>query len=167
MAQLTAKERQILNDQAAHEEICIQKYHKYASQANDPQLKQLFQTYAQQEQQHLNTIQSILSGLTPAMNQQQGQQQQQGQGQGQQQGQASSSGSQAQGPSANASQADYMLCSDLLMTEKYVSGTYDTAIFEFADTNIRQALNHIQKEEQEHGEGIFNYMSNNGMYSAE
>ncbi len=30
---------------------------------------------------------------------------------------------------------------------------------------MRQALNHIQKEEQQHGEGIFIYMVNNGMYA--
>jgi spore coat protein CotF len=59
------------------------------------------------------------------------------------------------------------LCNDMLMTEKYVSGTYDTAIFEFQDTNMRKALNHIQKEEQEHGEGIFNYMSSHGMYQTQ
>jgi spore coat protein CotF len=32
------------------------------------------------------------------------------------------------------------------------------------DANIRQALNHIQKEEQQHGEGIFNYMQSKGYY---
>ena len=51
------------------------------------------------------------------------------------------------------------------MTEKYVSDSYNTAIFEFQDTNMRQALNHIQKEEQQHGEGIFNYMKSNDMYN--
>jgi spore coat protein CotF len=51
------------------------------------------------------------------------------------------------------------------MTEKYVSGTYDTAIFEFTDSNIRQILNHIQKEEQQHGEGIFQYMQSHGLYN--
>ena len=59
---------------------------------------------------------------------------------------------------------DKMLCSDALSTEKFVSSTYNTAIFEFRDKNIRQVLNHIQKEEQEHGEKIFNYMSSHGMY---
>lgn len=165
MAQLNTKERQLLNDQKSHEEICIQKYQKYASQASDPQLKQLFQSYAQQEQQHLNTINSILSGTTPAMNQQA---QQQSQQQNQQQAQLntpSSSQAQIPGTNANANQADSMLCSDMLMTEKYVSSAYDTAIFEFSDTNVRQALNHIQQEEQKHGEGIFNYMNSNGMYS--
>lgn len=64
-----------------------------------------------------------------------------------------------------ANQADAVLCNDMLMTEKYVSDTYNTAIFEFMDSNVRQVLNHIQKEEQQHGEGIFNYMKNNGMYN--
>lgn len=157
--QLTAKEKQLLNDQKSHEEVCIQKYQKYASQATATQLKQLFQSYAQQEQQHLNTINSILSGQTPAMNQTQ----QQGQQQQSQSGMQNSS--QTQGSPANANQTDAMLCSDMLMTEKYVSGAYDTAIFEFSDTNVRQALNHIQQEEQKHGEGIFNYMNSNGMYN--
>ena len=63
-----------------------------------------------------------------------------------------------------ADQGDEVLCRDLLMTEKYVSGAYNTAIFEFSDTNARQTLNHIQKEEQQHGEGIMNYMKKKGIY---
>ena len=46
----------------------------------------------------------------------------------------------------------------MLATEKFVSSAYDTAIFECTNSNIRQILNHIQKEEQQHGEQIFNYM---------
>ena len=57
-----------------------------------------------------------------------------------------------------------MLCQDSLSGEKYVSSTYDAAIFEFRDTNARQILNHIQKEEQEHGEKIYNYMEQYRMY---
>ncbi len=64
-----------------------------------------------------------------------------------------------------ADQTDAALCNDMLMTEKYVANAYNTAIFEFVDSNVRQVLNHIQKEEQQHGEGIFNYMSSNGMYN--
>ena len=60
---------------------------------------------------------------------------------------------------------DKMLCQDSLSTEKYISSTYNTAIFEFSDTQIRQVLNNIQKEEQEHGEKIYNYMSQHGMYN--
>ena len=60
---------------------------------------------------------------------------------------------------------DKMLCQDSLSTEKYVSSTYNTAIFEFSNTQIRQLLNHIQKEEQEHGQKIYNYMNQHGMYN--
>lgn len=53
------------------------------------------------------------------------------------------------------------------MTEKYVSGAYDTAIFEFKDTEVRDVLNHIQKEEQKHEEAIFKYMESKGMYNVQ
>ena len=49
--------------------------------------------------------------------------------------------------------------------EKHVSGLYDTSIFEFSDPAVRQVLNHIQSEEQGHGESIYSYMHQNGMYS--
>jgi spore coat protein CotF len=62
-------------------------------------------------------------------------------------------------------QADCYLCSDLLADEKHVSGLYNTSIFEFNDKQIRDTLNHIQKEEQEHGKAIYDYMSVNNMYS--
>jgi spore coat protein CotF len=154
--QLTQKEQQLLQDQKKHEQVCVQKYQQYAEKAGDPQLKQLFRSYAQQEQQHLDTVASMLNGQTPSMSQQG----QQGQSGGQQ-GQA------ATAATAGASQADAMLCQDMLMTEKYVSGAYDTAIFGFADASVRQTLNHIQKEEQQHGEGLYNYLSSTGMYNTQ
>lgn len=154
--QLSQKERLLLQDQQTHEEVCIQKYTSFAQQASDPQLKQLFNSYAQQEQSHYDTVTQILQGQVSNM--QQGQQQG---GQNQQQmGQAQMS----QFNLTQGSKDDEALCNDMLMTEKYVSSTYDTAIFEFQDTNVRQALNHIQKEEQQHGEGIFNYMKQKGWY---
>jgi len=174
MTHLNTKERYLLEDQKAHEEICIKKYSSYANQAQDPQLKQLFSNHAQHEQQHYNTINQILSGQVPNLNQQQGQQQQQAQQQSQpQQTQQAQQAQQAQQLQASpgriqvgiTNQKDADLCNDMLMTEKYVSSTYDTAIFEFRDHNIRNALNHIQKEEQEHGEAIFAYMQSKGMYN--
>lgn len=148
---LTQKERMLLEDQKSHEQVCIKKYNDYANQAHDPQLKQLFTQYAGQEQQHLNTINQILSGQAPNMGQQQSQQ----------------AGAQATGSKGAGNQNDAALCNDMLMTEKYVSGAYNTAIFELKDTNVRQALNHIQKEEQQHGEGIFNYLQSKGMYNVQ
>ncbi len=150
MLNFTQKERMLLEDQKTHEQVCVDKYNNYANQTQDPQLKALFKSYSQQEQQHLDSINQMLNGQLPPMNQ--GNQQQN-----------SSSQSKVQGAMAN--QSDAVLCNDMLMTEKYVSDTYNTAIFEFVDSNVRQVLNHIQKEEQQHGEGIFNYMNNNGMYN--
>lgn len=154
---LTQKERMLLEDQKKHEQICIDKYNNYASQAQDPQLKTLFQQYAAQEQQHLDSINQMLNGQVPAV----------GQGGSQKQQQSQPAGPAMSSPlqGAMGNQTDAALCNDMLMTEKYISGTYDTTIFEFVDTNARQVLNHIQKEEQQHGEGIFNYMKNHGMYN--
>lgn len=158
MNNFTQKEKTLLQDQKTHEEICVKKYNDFANQAQDPQLKQLFNSLAQKEQKHLDTVNKIISGQVPNMNQGQQQQGQQGtQGQGTQ--------GQQPGGSVSGSRSDADLCNDMLMTEKYVSGAYDTAIFEFKNTNVRHALNHLQKEEQEHGESIFKYMESNGLYN--
>ncbi len=166
---LTQKEKALLKDQQTHEKICIKKYNNYADHAQDPELKQMFQTYAGQEQQHLNTLDQMMNGQAPKMQQnQQSQQQNQQSQQGQQQNQLQSHSQQQAGKNPMSgtmqNQNDADLCNDMLMTEKYVSDAYNTAVFEFANTDARQALNHIQKEEQQHGEGIFNYMNKNGMY---
>ncbi|WZL77590.1 spore coat protein [Eubacteriales bacterium mix99] len=170
---LTQKEQALLKDQQTHEKICIKKYNNYADHAQDPELKQMFRTYAGQEQQHLNTLDQMMNGQVPNMQQnQQGQQNQQAQqSQQSQQNQLQSQSQQQAGknPMDNAmqNQSDADLCNDMLMTEKYVSDAYNTAVFEFVNTDARQALNHIQKEEQQHGEGIFNYMNKNGMYQVQ
>lgn len=156
--QLTQKEHMLLKDQLSHEKVCIEKYSNYAEQAKDPQLKQLFNQYGSQEQQHYNTINQVLQGQQ--VNVHGGQAQQQGAGM---ERKAQLSGQQSR--AGMTMQDDAMLCNDMLMTEKYVSGTYDTAIFESVNPNIRQTLQHIQKEEQQHGEGIFNYMQQHGMYN--
>ncbi|AQS05690.1 spore coat protein [Clostridium beijerinckii] len=153
---LTQKEKMLLEDQKSHEEICIQKYSNYANQVHDPQLKQICKNNEQIERSHLNTIDQLLSGNVPQMNQQQGGQQNQGVDQNVNKSQT-----------ATSNLSDKEICSDLLMTEKYVSGAYDTAIFEFKDTEVRDVLNHIQKEEQKHGESIFKYMESKGMYNVQ
>lgn len=108
-----AKERMLLEDQKSHEQICIEKYDQYASRAQDGQLKQIFQANGQQERTHLDTLNQLLAGKIPDMNQQQNQ------------GTAQPANSVQ--PAAG-SLSDQDMCLDTLMTEKYVSGTYDTAI---------------------------------------
>lgn len=143
----------LLEDQKKNEKLCIEKYNNYANQVQDPELKQLFKTYAQEEQQHYDTINQILSGTVPSMNQ------------NQQNNQNQQINFKDISTTGLSNSDDASICSDLLMTEKYASGAYDTTIFECVDTKLRDTLNHIQKEEQQHGEGIFNYMQSKGMYT--
>ncbi len=156
---LSQKESMLLQDQQKHEELCIQKYQSYAQQAQDLQLKQLFNSLAQHEQQHLNSVNQLLSGQVP--NTQQGQQ-----NQNQGQSQFTQAMNQNNNP-GQVNQNDVVMCNDMLATEKYISGTYDTTIFECTNTDARQVLNHIQKEEQQHGEAIFNYLQSQGMYNVQ
>ncbi len=149
---LSQKERMLLEDQKSHEQICIEKYTNYSNQTKDNQLKQIFNANGQAERTHLDSINQLLSGKVPQMNQQQNQ------------GSAPNMNN-TQPSGVNLSDAD--MCTDLLMTEKYVSGAYDTTIFEFRDTGARDVLNHIQKEEQKHGEAIFKYMESKGMYNVQ
>ncbi|GAW92338.1 hypothetical protein KKC1_14930 [Calderihabitans maritimus] len=66
---------------------------------------------------------------------------------------------------AIAKETDVTLCNDMLMTERFVSGSYDTSIFDAVNPQVRQALQHIQQEEQQHGQGIVNYLNQKGMKS--
>ncbi|APM41192.1 spore coat protein [Clostridium kluyveri] len=149
---LSNKERSLLEDQKSHEAMCIQKYTNYANQARDSQLKQLFLNNASIEQEHLNSINTILQGQVPDINNKQNTNN-------------INSNMNSSSSSAGSQVSDADMCKDMLMTEKYISGTYDTSIFEFKDTNVRDVLNHIQKEEQQHGESIYKYMESKGLYS--
>ncbi|MHC1684779.1 MAG: spore coat protein [Clostridiaceae bacterium] len=153
MITLTEKEKMLIEDEKSHEELCIKKYSKYINEAEDPALKQLFASINEHEKQHLNTLNTILSGQIPNMNNSQGQQNNQ------------NSQNNAPKPSDKFNQNDSDICNDALTTEKFVSSTYNTTIFEVKDHNIRSALNHIQKEEQEHGEQLYNYMASKGYYN--
>ena len=149
----TQKEASLREDLKAQEKLCIEKYGKYAQQAQDPQLKQLFTQLQQTEQQHEQTVTQMLNGTIPQMNQQGGQQQSQ-------QGQLPAYGQQT----SPDKQADAYLCKDALSTEKHVSGVYNVNIFEFRSPQARDVLSHLQKEEQQHGQMIYAYMAQNGMY---
>ncbi len=147
---LTQKETTLLKDLKASEELCIEKYGTYAERAEDPELKTLFETIRTAELQHLSTIESLMQGTVPMMG-----------GGTQQQNQQPSAC--CGGCNKTASRNDEFLCHDALDTEKHVSSLYDTCIFEFNDAGARDALNHIQKEEQEHGKKLYDYMSCHGM----
>ena len=150
---LTQKEKTLIEDLKSHEKLCIEKYTKYSSEAKDGQLKNLFNEIAGMETRHLSMLDSITDGTVPKINE-------------------GGSNSNASGFTATYSmtdspdkQCDAYLCADVLSMEKHVSSVYDTCIFEFSDQGIRDVFNHIQKEEQNHGKRIYDYMSTNSMYS--
>ena len=169
--QLSTKERYLLEDAKTHEEQCILKYGNYAKLAMDQQLKTVFQSNLKKEEEHLQSINQLLSGTVPSISggSQSGSQggtpvsSQSNPSAMSQQGQQSS---QTPGSNQSFQASDKDLCIDMLSAEKYVSSTYNTAIFEFKNSQVRDVLNHIQTEEQKHGEAIFNYMQSKGMYSA-
>lgn len=149
---LTQKEISLIKDLKGQEQLCIEKYSKHATAAHDPQLKQLFNRIAEVERGHLNTLTQIESGITPPT----------GGGTATPMPSFTAYHTQTQAPEKKQ---DCYLCSDLLATEKHASGLYDISVFEFGQTDLRKILNHIQTEEQEHGEMIYKYMKTNSMYS--
>lgn len=147
---LSQKERMLLEDGKKQEELCVKKYNGYSNLVKDVQLKNLLTEIAQEEQHHLDMINQMLQGMEPNMAHNKG---------------ATNTFSNTIFQSTSNNTEDKTLLDDLLSTEKYVSGLYDTTIFESADPKVRQALQHIQKDEQIHGEKLFNYMNSHGMYN--
>lgn len=63
--QLTQKEVSLLKDMRNQEKLCIDKYSKYAAEAHDPQLRQLFDSIAGTERAHLDMLNQIEAGQSP------------------------------------------------------------------------------------------------------
>lgn len=149
--QLTQKECELLKDLKSQEQLCIEKYSKHAQAAVDTQLKDLFNKISGIETKHLNALVQIENGTCPQV------------GNGNEQQPTFTA---TYGPAENADKKnDCYLCNDLLTMEKHASHLYDTCVFEFSDENLRNVLNVIQKEEQEHGKMIYDYMNTNSMYA--
>lgn len=149
--QLTQKETTLLKDLRDQEKLCVDKYTKYAAEARDPQLRQLFEAIAGTERTHYDMLNRIDAGQSPTVTP----------------GNAPAPSFQATYSAAETpdKQADAYLCSDLLATEKHVAALYNTCVFEFTQNDLRKVLGKIQSDEQYHGEQLWKYMSVNGMYS--
>ena len=148
---LNQKEMNLIKELKGQEKLCVDKYNKHAQCAVDPQLKGLFQMLAGQEQQHFDTLTQLEGGTVPQINNEQ-----------KPLPTFTANYSTAENPDkAN----DAYLCTDLLSTEKHASSLYDTCVFEFRDEGMRNVLDHIQKEEHQHGKMIYDYMSANSMYN--
>ena len=149
---LTNKETDLLNDMKSAEELCIEKYSRYADMAKSGELKNLLNTLTDTERSHLKSINDLLAGKEP---------------------ESVSSTIGANNDLCKSSAAysneedkknDKFILSDMLTTEKHVSSVYNIGVFEFKSPMARKLLSHIQSEEQQHGEMLYAFMNANGMY---
>ncbi len=148
---LTQKEQTLLKDLQEQEKLCVDKYTKYAKDAKCSQLSSVFTQLASVEQGHYDTVSQMMNGNVPTMP-----------------AKAPTNEAECQAPtgcyqSEADKKADMFLCQDMLAMEKHVSSVYDTCVFEFNCSQARAVLNHIQTEEQEHGDKLYKFMSANGM----
>lgn len=149
---LTQKETELLKDLQSQEKLCMEKYRKYADNACDNCLKGLFSSLCSNEEAHYQTVSRILSGEEVSVNQ----------------SPTAVSQKLECTPSscdAKAKENDGYLCKDALAMEKHVSALYNTSVFEFSSPVLRDTLANIQKEEQNHGEQLYQYLAANNMYA--
>ena len=145
---LNEKEKTTIKDLQTQEQVCVQKYKKYAADAKDPVLKDLFSDLEKNEQEHLDTLTQILSGKVP---------------------ECDCNDSKGKDytydvmSNSEDKKCDAFLATDSIGSEKMVSGEYNSNVFVFADTAIRKILADIQIEEQNHAEMLYKYKTVNGM----
>ena len=149
---LTEKEEMVIRDLQTQEQTCMEKYKRYAQEAKDPVLRELFQELEKDEHKHHESLGKVLSGEVPGCN-------------------CNDSHGTNYKPqatytgSANAEdkKSDCFLATDCIGTEKLVSGEYNTDVFAFGNSAIRKLLADIQIEEQNHAEMLYNYKTVNKM----
>lgn len=149
---LKETETQAIKDLQTQEHSCVEKYKRYAMQAKDPELKQLFESIHKSEQKHYDSLGQVIAGSTPSVdcNDSEG---------------ANYEPKAAYDTMTNSEdkQNDCFLVTDCIGTEKLVSGEYNNNVFKFANAAIRKLLADIQIEEQNHAQMLYKYKTANGM----
>lgn len=147
---LNQKEVQLVNELKTQEQLCIQKYDFYAAQAKDPELKSLFKKLSKYEQNHFDMLDELSKGTVPSIKTKTPL--------------AVKYEPKGTHPGDQASKDfDKFLCTDIITTEKYVATAYNDDLFYFASTDVRNVLNAIMTDEQNHAEMIWKYKVANKM----
>ena len=149
---LNEKERSVIEDLQTQEKSCVEKYARYAGQAKDPELQNLFGRLQKEEQEHYDSLGQVLSGTVPSCN-------------------CNDNAGKEYKPKAvytamsspEDKQLDAFLATDCIASEKLVSGEYNSNVFVFGDSGVRKLLADIQVEEQNHAEMLYKYKTVNGM----
>lgn len=147
---LNPKEIQLVSELKNQEQLCVQKYDFYASQAKDPELKNLFKKILKHEQAHFDMLHSLQNGEVPQIKNRTPV--------------ASKYEPKATHPGdQTAKDFDKFLCTDIIATEKFVATAYNNDLFYFASPEVRNVLNAIMTDEQNHAEMIWKYKTANKM----
>lgn len=149
---LTEKETAAIKDLQTQEQTCIEKYGKYAGEAKDPVLRNLFEDLQKKERTHYDSLGQVLNGTVPSCN-------------------CNDSDGREYNPTATYDamnnsgdkKSDCFLATDCIGTEKLVSSEYNSDVFVFGDADVRKLLADIQVEEQNHAEMLYKYKTVNGM----
>lgn len=149
---LTEKETAAVKDLQQQEQTCIEKYQRYAGEAKDTVLKDLFKNLQQKEQKHFDSLQQVLGGTVPSCD-------------------CNDADGKNYSPTATYGKmdntadkkTDCFLATDCIVSEKLASSEYNTDVFCFKDSGMRKLLADIQIEEQNHAEMLFKYKTVNGM----
>ena len=149
---LTETEMTTVKDLQQQEQTCIEKYQRYASEAKDTVLKDLFKTLQKKEQKHYDSLQQVLNGSVPSCD-------------------CNDSDGKSYNPVASSEKmgdspdkkTDCFLATDCISSEKLVSSEYNSDVFRFKDSGMRKLLADIQIEEQNHAEMLYKYKTVNGM----
>lgn len=149
---LTQPEITELRSLQTQEESCVQKYGKYAKEAHDTVLKDLFTTIQKHEQKHYDSLEQIINGTVPCCD-------------------VNDSAGKNYSPVATYStmdnsqekKDDCFMATDCIGTEKLVSSEYNSGVFVFENSDVRKLLADIQVEEQNHAEMIYKYKMVNSM----
>lgn len=149
---LTEKETTIIRDLKTQEKSCVEKYGRYAKEAKDEELKQLFKRIEEEEKRHMETLSKILEGNTPCCDCNDNRAKE-----------YTPKGNYASVMDSEDKKNDCFLATDCIGTEKLVSGEYNSDVFVFGDEKIRKALADIQIEEQNHAEMLYKYKVANKM----
>ena len=149
---LTEKEQTTIEDLRTQEQSCMEKYKRYGQEAKDPVLRDLFGRLEKEEQKHYESLGQVLSGTVPSCNCN------------------DRDGAKYEPKAAYDSltnsedkKNDCFLATDCIGTEKMVSGEYNSNVFVFGDTGVRELLADIQIEEQNHAAMLYKYKTVNGM----
>ena len=147
---LNQKETQLITELKTQEQLCVQKYDFYANQAKDPELKKLFKKIMKIEQDHYDMLDALSTGTVPTIKNRT----------------PSATKYQPKGSySCDPASKDFdkFLCTDVIATEKYVATTYNNDLFYFVSPEVRNVLNAIMTDEQNHAEMIWLYKTANQM----